>query len=204
MGISFKTLHAYLTGKEGNKRVAGSSCGRKDSFWSQDTHFVSTVLAQADHGNEGKNRKEAIDLVQELKPDLDRKQASRALTRHVLRKSEELKNNLVKATATTTNRSAITVGQQFRWHNTYESSLNLLRERNTGVSKKSGKSFGEVMHHFIIGGDETCFMASVNGDCRVIGSRNKKNCRYKSEYHGIPNWCCWWESRSNCHAYEGN
>ena len=42
------------------------------------------------------------------------------------------------------------------------------------MCKKSGKSFGEVMHNFIIGGDESCFMASVNGDCRVIGSRNKK------------------------------
>ena len=30
------------------------------------------------------------------------------------------------------------------------------------------------MHHFIIAGDESCFMASANGGCRVIGSRNKK------------------------------
>ena len=30
------------------------------------------------------------------------------------------------------------------------------------------------MHHFIIGGDEYCFMASANSDCRVIGWRNKK------------------------------
>ena len=174
VGIPYKTLRNYLTGKEKNKRAVGASCGRKANFSSQDTQFVSNVLARADRGNEGKNRKEAIDLVQELKPALDRKQASRALTRHVLRKSEDLKNNLVKATATTTNRSAITVGQQFRWHNTYESCLNLLRKRNTSLCKKSGKSFGEVMHHFIIGGDESCFMASANGDCRVIGSRNKK------------------------------
>ena len=80
----------------------------------------------------------------------------------------------MKATATTTNRYAITVGQQFWWHNTYESCLNLLRKRNTGVCKKYGKSFGEVMHHFNVGGDESCFMASENGDCRVSGSRNKK------------------------------
>lgn len=45
-------------------------------------------MAQADCGHEGKNCKEAIDLVHELKLDLDRKQVSMALTRHVLRKSE--------------------------------------------------------------------------------------------------------------------
>ena len=95
----------------------------------------------------------------------------------MLIKIEDLNNNLVKATATTTNRSAIIVGKQFRSHNTYESCLDLLKKRNTGVCKKSGKSFGEVMHHFIIGGDESCFMASVNGDFRVIGLRNKKNTR---------------------------
>ena len=91
VGILLKTLQNYLTGKEGNKQPVGSLCGRKANFSAQDTQFVSNVLARVDCGNEGKNCKEAIDLVQELKPSLDRKQASRALTRHVRRKSEELK-----------------------------------------------------------------------------------------------------------------
>ena len=72
VGIPFKTLRNYLNGKEGNKQTVGS-CGRKDNISLQDTQFVRNVLAQADCGNEGKNIKEAIYLVQELKPDLDRK-----------------------------------------------------------------------------------------------------------------------------------
>ena len=86
VGIPLKTLRNYLNGKEGNKRAVGSSCSIKANISLQDTQFVSNVLARADRGNEGKNRKEAIDLVQELKPVLYRKQASRVLTTHVLRK----------------------------------------------------------------------------------------------------------------------
>ena len=71
--------------------MVGSSCGRKANIFLQDTQFVSNVLVQASRGNEGKNCKEVIDLVQELKPDIDSNQASRALTTHVLRKSDELK-----------------------------------------------------------------------------------------------------------------
>ena len=37
---------------------------------------------------------------------------------------------------------------------------------------KDGRTFGEVMHYFIVGGDETGFQASA-GDVRVIGDKRK-------------------------------
>ena len=68
----------------------------------------------------------------------------------------------------------MTVDQQLFWNKTIEHAYSELRKLNTGVCKKSGNTFGEVIQHFIIGGDESCFMASANGDCRVIGSVGKK------------------------------
>jgi hypothetical protein len=73
--------------------------------------------------------------------------------------------------ASTEKRSAITVPQQYRWHSTVDSAFNFLREKNTGVTK-DGKSFGEVMPHFVFGGDETCFLAS-NGEVKIIGDKQK-------------------------------
>ena len=77
--------------------------------------------------------------------------------------------------ATSTNRSSITIEQQFRWHKTYDNVLNLLRTRNVGLCRKSNKTFGEVIQHFIIGGDESNFMASHRGDAYDIGTVGKKN-----------------------------
>jgi hypothetical protein len=79
----------------------------------------------------------------------------------------------MKAQATTTKWSAITVAQQFRWHTMYEAGLNQLRERNTGVCNLTGKTFGELIRHFIVGGDETCMHASA-GHTYVIGSTGRK------------------------------
>ena len=172
--IPVKTFRHYVCGPVEKRRVLGSSVGRKPMISKEDQGFVCDVLARADRGNEGKNRKEAIDLIQDLAPELSRKQASRALTVHILEKENNVKKNIIKSQASTTSRSSITVDQQFRWHNTYENCLNILRNKNVGKCKKSGKSFGEVIQHFIIGGDESNFMASHNGDAYVIGSVGKK------------------------------
>lgn len=55
---------------------------------------------------------------------------------------------------------------------TIEKAYALLRERNTGLIP-DGKTFGEVMPHYIIGGDETCFLA-CSGDVNIIGDKDKK------------------------------
>ena len=41
--------------------------------------------------------------------------------------------------------------QQYCWPTMYESALKNLRRLNTGVYKVTGKIFGELIHHFIIG-----------------------------------------------------
>ena len=50
-----------------------------------------------------------------------------------------------------------------------------LREKNTGVcpaGPEKGKTFGELMDHFVLGGDETCLMAS-DGTVKIIGGKGK-------------------------------
>jgi len=56
----------------------------------------------------------------------------------------------------------------------YDDVLCLLRHHNTGLCNRSGKTFGEVIHHFIIGADESGFMASANGDAYIVGAAGKR------------------------------
>ena len=70
--------------------------------------------------------------------------------------------------------------EQFRWFKQYEDALNFLRQKNTGVCRRTGKTFGELIAYFIVGGDESGFIANSNGTVRIVGDRSKskheKNC----------------------------
>ena len=55
--------------------------------------------------------------------------------------------------------------------------FNELVKRNTGLTPE-GKTFLEVMEHFIAGGDESCFLTSA-GEVKIIGEKAKK----KHEVH---------------------
>ena len=83
---------------------------------------------------------------------------------------EEL-TGIVKANPTTVKRTAITVPQQYRWHMAVDQALAFMRENNTGLTP-DGKTFGEVIDHFLLGGDETCFLASA-ADVKIIGDKEK-------------------------------
>jgi hypothetical protein len=84
-----------------------------------------------------------------------------------------LTQNDVKAQATTTKRSAITVSQQFCWFKTYGNALHEIRKRNVGTCNQTGKTFGELIQHFVVGGDETCIMSSA-GELMIVGSMDRK------------------------------
>ena len=121
---------------------------------------------------------EAIELVTELVSELTIAQATRHFNRsHLPNHSDQLKQHKVKAQATTARRSVITAEQQFRWNKTCESALSNLRRLNTGVCRLTRKSFGELIHHFITGGGETCFQACKQGKISVIGSTGGRNTR---------------------------
>ena len=56
---------------------------------------------------------------------------------------------------------------------------------NTGVCNKTGKSFGELIDHFILGGDETNLIADADGEVRIVGEKGKKKQEKKvANYRG--------------------
>ena len=174
VGIPFETLKNCVHQDPTKRRKLGKQVGRKPVLEKNLSQFVSDVVRRADRGNEGKSRREAIDLITEVKPELSFQQASNYFDRTFKKLHEdEIKSKPVKAQKTTSKRSMITVEQQFRWFKTYGEGVNYLRRMNTGTCKKTGKTFGEVIQHFIIGGDETCFMAS-DGEVCVIGEKGVK------------------------------
>jgi hypothetical protein len=138
--------------------------------------FIRNVLAHKDRANEAANYQEAVDLVQELDPKLTQEQSRRHLSQTLMKGDTTIvKAKSVVAQQTNTKRSNITVPQQYRWHQTYEHSLDELRRKNTGVCRISGKTFGELIHCFITTGDETNLMASDdNRGVKVIGAANRK------------------------------
>ena len=114
-------------------------------------------------------------------PELTVDQATRHFNRTLLPNySDLLKQHKVKAQATTTRRSATTVEQQYRWNKTYESAFSDLRRLNTGLCRLTGKSFGELIHHFITGGNENCFQAYEQGKISVIDSTGRKKHKKKT------------------------
>ena len=184
--IPYRTLANY-TNKDPKKRhKLGKASGPPRILDTSNTKFLTDVLRRADRGNEGMSRAEAITTMQELLP-VSRKTGSKLLTKYVLRGTENkgvLKSNLVVAQPTTTKRSAITFEQQWRWHTTVDNAFEQLRAKNQGRCKLTGKTFGELIGHFIIGGDEACFIANATGDGKVIAScdiqkqeKNVDDCR---------------------------
>jgi hypothetical protein len=156
------------------RRELGKQAGEKPVLEKSLSQFVSDVVHHADRGNEGKSRREAIDLITEVKPDLSFKQASNYFDRTFKNlHKDEIKSKPVRAQKMTSKRCMMTVEQQFRWFKTHGEGLDYLQRMNTGTCQKTGKTFREVIQHFVIGGDETCFMAS-DGEVRVIGEKGVK------------------------------
>jgi hypothetical protein len=56
------------------------------------------------------------------------------------------------------------------------------------VCDKTGKSFGELIDHFIIGGNETDLIADADGDLRIVGEKGKKKHKKKVAVWCKPMW----------------
>ncbi len=116
-------------------------------------------------------------MIQELTSDITREATRRQIIRYVLpvnSKASVLKKSTHKVQATTSNRTNINVAQLYRWHCAVDEVYDLMRTKNTGLCKLSGKSFGEIMPHFIINLDEMCLMSDCHGDLRVFAASEKK------------------------------
>jgi hypothetical protein len=83
LGISPQTFYKYIC--TDNRRILGGrSHGKKKWMTMDDVLFAGCVLAHADQKNDGLSLKEAVDMIQELAPDVTRVAARRQIIRYVL------------------------------------------------------------------------------------------------------------------------
>ena len=118
-----------------------------------------------------------VEVVQEINPELSRAQASYQVRANILPKNAAkgvLKPNLVKAQGTTSDRTGISVASQYRWHYLVEEILRRANRVNTGTCPVTGKQYGQLQDHFIIGLDEMCIMADHGGNIKIIGAADVK------------------------------
>ena len=115
MKIPYQTLAKYLCIDKSKRKVVGCGVGPASLLDGGARQFVADVVRRKDRGNDGMSRRDCIDVVQDLKPELTRNQATEAF-RMVRAKNKDKLTGIVKANRSTDKRSAITVEQQYRWH----------------------------------------------------------------------------------------
>jgi hypothetical protein len=107
LGIPPQTFYKYICTE--NRRILGDgSCGKKKWMMNGDVLFAGCMLAHADQKNDGLSSKEALDMIQELTPDITREAPRRQIIRHVLpmnSKASVLKKSAQKVQATTSDRT---------------------------------------------------------------------------------------------------
>ena len=178
--IPYKTFQKYACTDKSKRRKLGGSVGRPSLVDKETAQTVVDTVRRRDRGNDGMSQKQVVDTLQELIPGLTRSQADNTFRRTIRPAHKKELTGIVKAQATTTKRTAITVRQQHRWHLLVNDAVARLNERNTGRCNVTGKPFSEVAHYFLVGGDETCLLAS-DGEVRIIGDKQKKKHEKRKE-----------------------
>jgi hypothetical protein len=122
-----------------------------------------------DRSNNGDLRKDVINKIQQVKPEMSATQAGKHFSRTLLpaaARAGQLKGTMIKAQQSTQNRSQITIPQQWRWHQLIDAVDGDHRALN--LPDGTGVTFGEVEHHFKTNSDEACFLASA-GNVSIVG-----------------------------------
>ncbi len=137
--------------------------------------FLMQHTIQADCANNSLSPAQIIENMTTLQPKLSQLQSKNHYQCMFLKKhADRLKQKPVKAQKTTSKQSQCTVAEQFRWFKLYEKALCFLQTKKTGVCNKTGKSFGELIDHFILSGNETNLITDADGDLRIVGEKGKK------------------------------
>jgi len=115
--------------------------GRPSNVSDQNAEFLVQHTIRHDRANTGLSKTDIAWNLQELQPSAS---AQNYIHRTFKKKAKgRLKPKAVRAQKTTSKRSQCSVAQQYRWFKNYEKGLRFLREKNTGVCRKTGKTFGE-------------------------------------------------------------
>ena len=114
--IPFSTLQNHVCPDDSKRIKLGSSVGKTPIIGSAEKKVIVDVLIRKDRANEGVGVDGAVDILEQMLPNCSRKQLDGAFRRTVRPQNKEYLTGSVSAQKTTTQRSAITVAQQWRWH----------------------------------------------------------------------------------------
>ena len=153
------TIRNYCHPEKDKRHKLGGHIGRRRLLDSGTAQVLVDTIRRHDRANQGKGLPEIIGTIQEIKPELDRKQARNTYDKTVKKDHKKELTGIVKAQATTTKRSGITVEQQWRWHTLVDSMWNEIIELNKeegegGVPESWKVQFYTIMQHFCANGDE--------------------------------------------------
>ena len=180
------TFRKYVHDDVTKRLAIGARSGVAPKVSREESEFLTQYTIRCDRANDGKSQKHITEALLDIRQDLTPIQAKNFIARTWKKYSRgRIKQRAVKAQKTTSKRSQCTVAQQFRWFKNVERGLNFLREKNTGTCKRTGKHFGELIEHFVIGMDETNLIADADGDLKVLGEVGKRKHEKKvSDYRG--------------------
>ncbi len=123
------------------------------------------------------------------KKDITFRAAGLQLSRHVLPVNVEkkiLKAMLQILQATTSDQQTSTL------RNSINGTILLMLTMIISIQlcKKNGKTFGEVMSHFIVELDEMCILSGFHGNMHIFGSLIQRSMRRFSRIHTFPSPMC--------------
>ena len=146
-----------------------------------DVTFLSKTTVSRDNNNNGMVREDDVNLVMELSQNDNRNKCEYHydyLVRRDKLDGAKRDGRVVAAQPTTTNRSEITVSQQWIWYSTLEDTWE--ENRRLNVADGTGVVFDTVAEHFTVNFDDSFFMDNQDGSITLVayGSNKKteKNC----------------------------
>lgn len=178
--VSPLTIRTYIAHLQKINKIPSDDFTYEDLFPNQLKHGLLTdmqvrdlsdIIVYRDRNNNGVERREAIQYIMEISGCGSRKTAENHLD--YLIRSKRFPNlkrdgRVMKAQATTTKRSQITIAQQFRWHCLIDEVWADQAQRNQPC-----EDFEKLKEHFMGNLDETGVAAS-EGCLHIIGEKEQK------------------------------
>ena len=71
--IPYTTLIDYCRPEVGKRKALGTSVGKQPLFSAEQQQFAVDVFRRHDRGNDGLNKRQCVDKLHDMRPDLNRK-----------------------------------------------------------------------------------------------------------------------------------
>ena len=151
------------------ENVYGNS--KKKALSADERKAIEDIIRNRDRNNMGLSRKECIRLVMDVGQFGSFKKAENHydyLIRAKLLPNLKRNGRIVTSQATTTERCAITVSQQLRWHNLVDTVWQEMLLSNTPQ-----ENYIPLKKYFMLNLDEACFMC-CHGILKIVGDGSRK------------------------------